>query len=587
MTSNFEAALRDTCILVVEDTPSNLLILRQILLSSGAKVLEATTAQEALARLQERKATPDAVLLDVVLPGMSGFDLCEQIKKIEDGIYSRIPVLFISALHASHEKVHAFAAGGVDYITKPFDPPEVIARIAHQIKTARLHHSIERERERLRLMTVTLLSSQLRAAADQGVLHEYLPERTLDGKYELCEKIGSGGFGVVYSGRQLGTGRPVAIKVFCPSNGGSQTESFWRFRLEASSACRVEHPNAVDVLDSGISAQGIAYLVMELLSGRTLHEELRQLGALSLARAMEIIIPVCSVLISAHEAGVIHRDIKPENIFLHAGLAGEVVKVLDFGIAKLLKDEPTYQDGRSNTVAGMLLGTPAYMSPERISGGPIDVRSDVYSIGIMLYEMLCGRMPFGDIEAGLESALSDHLTKSPQPLRVHNPEVPEEVERIVLSALAKDPAQRPHTDVFLVVLQKIAHSLSVPVRQENADAVLLTLNPSQMEQLQQFCIRNDAALLLEIVGRFTSDALARISSLQAALAENNSKEVRFQAHALRSSSVNLGGDRLADLCSLIEELAAEGTLLGANALLEQIRAEFDALQAALAQYLSD
>lgn len=585
MLSNDEAALRDTCVLVVDDTPSNLMILRQMLVGSGAKVIEATTGQEALARLQERAEAPDAILLDVMLPGMSGFELCEQIKKIENGIYRRIPVLFISALHASNEKVHAFAAGGVDYITKPFDPPEVIARISHQIKTARLQYSFEKEHERLRMMTVALLSSQLRVAADQGVLHEYLPGRVLDGKYELHEKIGSGGFGVVYSGLQLSTKRPVAIKVFCPSNNGSQTDSFRRFRLESISACRVEHPNAVAVLDSGISPQGIAYLVMELLSGHTLQVELRQNGAMSVARAMEIIVPVCSVLIRALEVGVMHRDIKPENIFLHTGPTGEVVKVLDFGIAKLLKDDPTYQEVRENTVAGMLMGTPAYMSPERISGGPIDVRSDVYSIGIMLYEMLSGQMPFGDGAAGLASTLSNHLTKAPQPLRVHNPEVPESVERIVLSALEKDPALRPHIDVLLATLQRVADLIARPVQQEAADVVLPTLNPSRMTQLQQFCIQNDSDLLLEIIGVFKTDAQARLARMQTALEASDTKEIRFHAHSLRSSSANLGGDRLADLCSLLEELAGEGTLLGAKALFEQIKAEVDALQEALGQYL--
>ncbi len=296
MLSNVEAALRGTCVLVVEDTPNNLAVLRQILLNSGSKVLEATTAQEALDRLQEQEATPDAVLLDVMLPGMSGFDLCEHIKNTKAGIYSRIPVLFISALHATDEKVRAFSAGGVDYITKPFEPPEVIARVAHQIKTARRQHSIEKEHERLRLMNVALLSSQLRAASDQGTLHEYLPEQVLDGKYKLLEKIGSGGFAVVYKGLQLSTRLPVAIKVFCPSSGGSRAEGVARFRLEAISACRVEHENAVAVLDSGISSEGIAYLVMELLNGHAVR------GAES-ARA-----PVLDALLGDYQPGVLGLD---------------------------------------------------------------------------------------------------------------------------------------------------------------------------------------------------------------------------------------------------------------------------------------
>lgn len=585
MLSNVQAALRDTCVLVVEDIPNNLAILRQILLNSGSTVLEATNAQEALDVLQEPKVSPDAVLLDVMLPGMSGFDLCEQIKKTKAGIYSRVPILFISALHAADEKVRAFSAGGVDYITKPLEPYELIARVAHQIKTARRQHSIEKEHERLRLMNVALLSSQLRVAADQGTLHEYLPAQVLDGKYKLLEKIGSGGFGVVYKGLQLSTQRPVAIKVFCPSSGGTRADGVERFRLEAIFASRVDHTNAVAVLDSGISSEGIAYLVMELLIGHTLYQELLQLGTLPLTRTLEIINPVCSVLIRAHAAGVIHRDIKPENIFLHAGPDGEVVKVLDFGISKLLDAELAGQQERSKTMTGMFMGTPAYMSPERISGGPSDVRSDVYSIGVLLYEMLCGRMPFARSDAGLAAALSDHLTKPPQPLRAYNAEVPESLERVVLSTLAKDPAQRPQMDVLLVALQLVANSLARPLPQEVSDPLLPTLNPSRVEQLRQFCMQNDSDLLPTLIRRFAIDAAAALDRLQSALKAKDNRAIRFQSHYLRSSSANMGGERLADLCSLLEELASEGPLLGANALFEQIVAELSALQVELAHYL--
>src|SRR5262249_36060406 len=156
---------------------------------------------------------------------------------------------------------------------------------------------------------------------------------------------------------------------------------------------RVNHPNAVSVLDSGVSAEGIAYLVMELLEGRSLTEELREKGVLPPARCAEILMPVCDVLTKAHASGIVHRDIKPDNIYLNRTAVGEVVKVVDFGIAKLM-DDTGGQNNESLTVTGGLLGTPTYMAPERLENKPYDGKADVYSLGIMLYRMLAGRVPF-------------------------------------------------------------------------------------------------------------------------------------------------------------------------------------------------
>jgi len=287
-----------------------------------------------------------------------------------------------------------------------------------------------------------LLQSMRRAELIFSALSEALPGTVLEDKYQLEEKIGSGGFGTVYRAKQLHLNRAVAVKVFRPVVGGDALGSLERFRREGISACKVNHPNAVTVLDFGITASSVAYLVMELLEGKSLADELAQSGTLLPRRGGEILVPVCAVLSEVHAKGVVHRDIKPSNIFLHQTGAGEVVKVVDFGIAKLITDSSD-SGIQSLTEAGQFIGTPAYIAPERLNNLPYNGRADVYSLGVMLYEMLCGRLPFPTEGKGVMEIAVMHLTSTPQPLRRINPNVPEEIEGVVLRAMAKDPEQRP------------------------------------------------------------------------------------------------------------------------------------------------
>jgi serine/threonine protein kinase len=285
---------------------------------------------------------------------------------------------------------------------------------------------------------------ELHQRADRifSALAEALPGTVLDEKYRLDEKIGSGGFGVVFRGTHLQMKRLIAVKIFKPMPGNDSAEGLQRFQLEAVSASRVNHPNAVVVLDSGVSAEGIAYLVMELLSGRSLKEELGEKGSLSLARTAAILIPVCDVISKAHAAGILHRDIKPDNIFLNETPEGEVVKVVDFGIAKLA-DNNLSLDIKKLTATGGIIGTPVYMAPERFDGNSYDGKSDVYSIGVLLYEMLAGRVPFLLGSAGTMGLIMQLVTTEPPPLRKFAANIPEKVEAIVMRAISKDPAKRP------------------------------------------------------------------------------------------------------------------------------------------------
>jgi DNA-binding response OmpR family regulator len=430
-------------ILVVDDNPVNLDLLSNMLLDRSYRVRVATNGRRALAAARAR--APDLVMLDINMPDMDGYEVCRQLKA--DEATRDVPVIFISALDEAMDKVRAFEVGGADYVTKPFQFEEVLARIENQLKLSRLQRDLERKNaeltrknEELVRWREELLRSQKRADNIFSALADVLPGTVLDDKYKLEDKIGSGGFGAVYRATHLGLSRQVAVKIFRPVTGGVTAESLERFRLEGVSACRINHPNAVAVSDFGISSAGIAYLVMELLEGRTLTEELLAFGRLAPARAADILVPICDVLDEAHGAGLVHRDIKPDNIYLHEGKEGEVVKVLDFGLAKLLDDSPP--DGQNLTI-GTVLGTPIYMAPERLNGSTYGGQSDVYSLGIMLYQMLAGVPPFQAREGDYWAVAIMHLTKEPPALRDHAPEVSERVASIVMSALSKEPSERP------------------------------------------------------------------------------------------------------------------------------------------------
>ncbi len=287
---------------------------------------------------------------------------------------------------------------------------------------------------------VELVESYKQADRIFSALADALSGTTLDGKFRLDEKIGEGGFGAVFKATQIAGGPPVAVKVFRPQAGNASAESLERFRQEGVSASRVAHKNAVNILDSGISAEGIAYLVMELLEGRSLSAELKQLGKLSIRRAGQIASSVLKALAVAHQSGIVHRDIKPDNIFIHHDADGEIIKVVDFGVAKL-RDQETKD--KTLTVTGAIVGTPAYMAPERLESRPYDGRSDVYSVGIVLYEMLTGEPPFQSQENNIWSLVMMHLTVAPRALSELDPTIPPEVAQVVLEALAKNQEERP------------------------------------------------------------------------------------------------------------------------------------------------
>ena len=424
-------------VLIVDDTPANLDLLCGMLRDRGYRVRVATSGPRALAAVRAER--PDLVLLDVTMPGMSGYDVCRELKA--DDALRGIPVIFVSALDEVVDKVRAFDAGGVDYVTKPFQFGEVLARIDNQLRLQRLQRDLEHRNAELLRLNRELGAAHEREERILTTLSDVLPGTVLDGKFRLEVKLGGGGFGTVYRATQLNLARPVAVKVFHSLAGRGDRTELERFRREGISACRVNHPNALAVIDSGVSSAGIAYLVTELLDGRTVAGELESCGGkLSPSRMLEIVQPVCQVLAMAHGLGIVHRDIKPENVFLHHAPTGEMVKVLDFGIAKLLDDKAAPESGL--TSPHVTLGTPIFMAPEQMYGRPVDGRADVYSLAMMVYEMLTGALPFDDGCGFMRLAMSK-MQEDATPMRTYEQSIPAGLDEVVLSALSREPAARP------------------------------------------------------------------------------------------------------------------------------------------------
>jgi serine/threonine protein kinase len=262
----------------------------------------------------------------------------------------------------------------------------------------------------------------------------------LDGKYRLEERLGIGGMGTVYRARHVLIDRAVAVKVLNPRFVEDEAARV-RFHREARAAGRLQHSNAVAVTDFG-SSGGYVYIVMELLEGRTLREILAKDAPLETARAVSIMLQTSAAVAAAHEAGIIHRDLKPANIFITQNAdVPAVVKVLDFGIAKLAADSLDEDEPKNLTQVGAMIGTPRYMSPEQCNGLELTPAADVYSLGVILYEMLTGMAPFSG-SSPLAIAMK-HATDLPQRPREIVFSIPEDLEKVVLRALEKRPEDRP------------------------------------------------------------------------------------------------------------------------------------------------
>ncbi len=277
--------------------------------------------------------------------------------------------------------------------------------------------------------------------------HEALVGRTIAGKFRIEKYLGGGAMGAVYLARQTALEKNVAVKVMHPRLAAEKTFAT-RFQREAKAASRLDHVNSVRMLDFGAEPDGLLYLAMEYLEGRSLHEVILQDWPLPKPRLVDLLSQTLAALAVAHDMGVVHRDLKPENLMIlpvkdDEGRMTDLVKVCDFGIAKLM-DGP--QDGASFistggvTTQGMVVGTPEYMSPEQAKGEALDARSDLYSVGVVLYQLLVGRVPF-HADSAIEIVLA-HVSKPPPPPHEIYPSVDPELEAVCLRALRKSRDER-------------------------------------------------------------------------------------------------------------------------------------------------
>ncbi len=477
-------------ILVVDDSAENRDMLSRRLGREGYDSVSAADGREALDRIAEEDF--DLVLLDVLMPEVDGYQVLEQLKN--DPATRDIPVIMISALDDMTSIVRCIERGAEDFLPKPFDPVLLRARISACLEKKRLRDAekeyleqvneviaaasaveagsyqagtltgvarrddelgrlarifdgmaehVRSREDRLRNQVHHLRDEVEAARKAQAAVGDVGPKAThlvtgqrFANRYEVLGTIGEGGMGMVYRAKDLELEEEVAIKTLRPELVADATV-LERFKSEIRLARRISHRNVVRIHDFGESA-GIDFLTMEYVEGITVRELIDERGRLEISSTLALARQLAASLEVAHEQGVIHRDIKPQNLLVD----GEgVLKVMDFGIARLTE--------RSSglTEVGLVVGTPAYMSPEQMLAEDIDARSDLYAAGVVLYECLTGRLPFDAVTP--VAMIAKVLSQTPEPPNAVASDVPPALSSLVMQLMAKDKNERVQTATAL------------------------------------------------------------------------------------------------------------------------------------------
>ena len=396
------------------------------------------------------------------------------------------------------------------------------------------------------------------------------PARKRIGRYEICSQLGAGGMGEVYLANDTKLDRKVALKVLPPELGDDSGDRVRRFVQEAKAASALNHPNILTIyeIDEIDSEQFIA---TEFIDGDTLRDRIRR-GAFTVVEALEIGIQVASALSATHSVGIIHRDIKPDNIMLrHDG----IVKVLDFGLAKLSRDRETPNTDSLapterfvNTAAGVVMGTAHYMSPEQTRGLEVDARTDIWSLGCVLYEMISGKQPFyGPTTIDVMSGI---LNFDPEALLPHLPDGPRELDRVISRALRKDREERYQTvKDFLIDLKDLKRELETPSQRyfttrvsgamtpesvpEKSIAVLYFENMSSEKDSDYFCAGMTEDIITDLSKIQELKVVSRSDVLPFRKKEVNTRDVgdALRVNYILDGSVRKSGNRIRITAQLI------------------------------------
>lgn len=446
-------------LLVVDDTPQNLSLMSDLLDSSyhvklapnGARALKIAAS-----------TPPDLILLDVMMPEMDGYAVCNALKA--DPATHDIPVIFLTAMDTQQDEERGLSMGAVDYIAKPISPAILLARVRNQLalkdaanqlknRNQELEEEKARTRELLKKLkeaTDKLLEQNRRGKQERDRLRERLQAHGIDmdtpadptptstsmpqklGRYLISQEIGQGAMGRVYLGTDPMIGRVVAIKTMAFAEEISAeilTSAKEHFFREAESAGKLVHPNIIAIYDVGEEG-ALCYIAMEYLKGNDLKAHTSTDRLLPIEEVLSIIERVASALSTAHAHGVIHRDIKPANIIYNP--ESDTVKVTDFGIASIFQSEPSANN--------LPMGTPSFMAPELLTGQPATPCSDIFSLGVTLFQLVTGTLPF---RANTLEELIQKICREPHTdMRSFAPEIPDCVISTIDKALAKDPANR-------------------------------------------------------------------------------------------------------------------------------------------------